>query len=998
MGGDVTRTLPIAAAKAAGAGPARTADLEAALAARVGGEVRFDGYSRHIFATDASMYAVEPLGVVFPRDRDDVVAVAETAREFGVPIVPRGGGTSLNGQTEGAGIVLDFSRHMDAIVHVDPETRVARVQPGLVQDDLNRAVAKHALLFAPDTSTSNRATLGGMIGNNSCGSRSARYGMTVDHVEELDVILSDASAARLRATTPDEIDRLAAGSSLEAQLYREIPRLAEGGADVIRAAMPRHWRRSGGYRLDRMLPESGPFDLSKLVVGSEGTLAITVEALVRLIPRPGAVAALVGHFDSVRAAIAAGPSAMECGAMAVELVDRIILNLARVSPVHRHLTGHLEGDPGAILWVEFYGDSPAEAGAAMDRLRERWAREGHGYAIVRAPTAREQKGFRELRKAGLGLLMNAGEGNERTLAFVEDTAIDPARLADFTDRVLAILDEHGLRAGIYGHVSAGTLHIRPFMDLTRPGEVERMRTVAEAMLELVMEFGGMNSSEHGDGLSRSEFNRRFFGEDFYALMLRVKKVFDPENRMNPGKKVEAPPMTDHLRDVETPEGPRLDTHFRFDFEDGMRGAANRCMRIGACRKSSGAGGTMCPSYMATRDEEHSTRGRANALVRALSEPNPGLAIADPRLHEVLDLCLECKACQTECPLSVDMATMKSEALAHYHAKHGVSLRTRLFGGARGLNRWGSAFAPLSNWPASVGPLRALLDRTVGIDRRRPLPRFRRDTLAKWFAGRRPSAPKSKGAAGAARTGPRGSVVFLADSFASFTEPEIGRAAIELLEAAGWEVTLATDVCCGRALISKGLLDKAKETQAHLARRLGPLARAGVPIVGTEPSCVLTLKDELVQLMDEEDPDARAIAREARLADDLIADALEDGSLRVREGSPLSGRHVLFHGHCHQKAASATAGSVRILEAIPGAKVEVLDAGCCGMAGSFGFEREHYDLSMKIGGLRLFPAVRGAPENGTIAATGVSCRQQIAHGTGRTADHPVVLLRSALYQD
>ena len=999
----MTRTLPVvprdaSALRTSGHRPGDTAELEAALAAKVGGETRFDGYSRHMFATDASMYAVEPLGVVFPRDRDDVVAALEVAREFGVALVPRGGGTSLNGQTEGAGIVLDFSRHMDALVQVDPEARVARVQPGLVQDDLNRAVAKHGLFFAPDTSTSNRATLGGMIGNNSCGSRSARYGMTIDHVEELDVVLSDASAARFRAAAPDEIGRLAAGTSLEASLYREIRPLVEGGADVIRAAMPRHWRRSGGYRLDRMLPEAGPFDLSKLVVGSEGTLAVTVEALVRLIPRPVAVAALVGHFESVRAAIAAGPSAMDCGAMAVELVDRMILNLARVSPIHRHLTEHLEGDPGAILWVEFYGESRVEAEAQMDWLRERWAREGHGYAIVRAPTAREQKGFRELRKAGLGLLMNAGEGRERSLAFVEDTAIDPARLADFADRAGLILDEHGLRAGIYGHVSAGTLHIRPFMDLTRPGEVERMRAVAEAMLELVMEFGGMNSSEHGDGFARSEFNRRFFGDDFYALMLRVKGAFDPENRLNPGKKVEAPAMTEHLREVDAPEGHRLETHFRFDFEDGMRGAANRCMRIGACRKSPGAGGTMCPSYMATRDEEHSTRGRANALVRALSEPYPGLALADPRLHEVLDLCLECKACQTECPLSVDMATLKSEALAHYHARHGVSLRTRIFGGVRTLNRIGSAFAPLSNWPGSIGPLRALLDGTIGIDRRRPLPRFRRDTLATWFTRRQRTSPQLPAAGGAVRDGPRGSVVFLADSFASFTEPEIGRAAIELLEAAGWEVTLATDVCCGRAMISKGLLDQARETQAHLARRLGPLARAGVPIVGTEPSCVLTLKDELPRLLEEDSLDAQAIAREARLADDLIADALEEGSLRVREGSPLSGRRILFHGHCHQKAASATLGSVRILEAIPGADVEVLDAGCCGMAGSFGFEREHYELSMKIGGLRLFPAVRGAPGNASIAATGVSCRQQIAHGTGRMAEHPLVLLRSAVAVD
>ncbi len=987
--------IPMAPASDVDVTIARSAELEADLSQAVQGEVRFDPYSRHLFATDASMYAIEPLGVVFPRDKDDVVAVVETAQRFSVPILPRGGGTSLAGQTEGRAIVLDFSRHMNEVLKVDPESRTAIVQPGLVQDDLNRAVASHGLLFAPDTSTGNRATIGGMIGNNSCGARSARYGMTIDHVDKLSVVLSDGSTALLQPIAPEDIQEQARKPTLEGALYREIPPLITKRADTIRSAIPSHWRRSGGYRLERMLPEAGPFSLANLVVGSEGTLAVTVEAKVRLVPRPGAIAALVGHFDTIAAAIEASPTAMDCGATTVELVDRMILDLARTSPVHGHLTGHLKGNPGAILWVEFYGDSASEAESGMERLRQQWEAEGHGYALVAAPTPREQKGFRELRKAGLGLLMAAGHGRERSLAFVEDTAVDPIRLPEFTQRFAGILDDYGLRAGFYGHASAGTLHVRPFMDLTRAGEVEKMRAVAEAVLGLVQEFGGMNSSEHGDGLARGEFNQRFFGDEFYEAMTEVKRIFDPENRLNPGKKVAGSAMTDHLREPALPKASPLSTHFQFDFEDGMRGAANRCMRIGACRKSAGAGGTMCPSYMATRDEEHSTRGRANALVKALSGSDPEKDLADPRLHEILDLCLECKACQTECPLSVDMAAMKSEVLAHYYAVHGVPLRTKVFAHARTLNKWGSTFSPFSNLPSSFGPFRFLLERAVGIDRRRPLPQFRRRNLSKWFSRRPVLRDAGVSRNGELRPGSRGPLIFFADSFSSYTEPEIGQAAIELLEAAGWEVTLVDDVCCGRALISKGLLEEARSAQAGLLKRLGPPARAGVPIVGCEPSCIFTLRDELLGLQPRHREDAEAVARQARLADEVLAESLEEGSIVPDPGSPISGRPILFHGHCHQKAAGAQQGSIRLLKGIPESRVEVLDAGCCGMAGSFGFEREHYDLSMKVGSLRLFPAVTAAESDVLVAATGVSCRQQIVHGTGRVAQHPITLLHSTV---
>jgi Fe-S oxidoreductase/FAD/FMN-containing dehydrogenase len=822
--------------------------------------------------------------------------------------------------------------------------------------------------------------------------------MTIDHVESLDVVLSDGSRARLEAVSPEQLSERARGFGLEASLYRDVSRLVETRAGAIRDGFPPHWRRSGGYRLDRMVPEAGPFDLSKLVTGSEGTLATVVEATVRLVPRPRAIAGLAGHFESVDAALGAVEAARECGAAAIELVDDAIVELARGSPVHGRLTQALVGRPGALLWVEFYADSPAEAAAAASKLETLWTRVSVGsgsgvpagenttavgsgaYAVVRAESGVQLGQFRELRKAGLALLTSAGVGRERSLAFVEDTAVDPARLQEYTRRFRGILERHGLRAGFYGHASAGCLHIRPFMDLGQPGRIDTLRAVATEVADLAAEFGGMNSSEHGDGLARAEFSRKLFGDELYECMREVKRLFDPHGRLNPGKKVDSPPMTENLRDPALPDAGPIRTHFAFG-ADGMRGVANRCARIGACRKSAGSGGTMCPSYMATRDEQHSTRGRANALVRALSTPDPVAALGDDRLHEILDLCLECKACRTECPLSVDMAALKAEFLAHYHDAHGVPVGTRLFGHARTMNRVGSALAPLSNL-AAAGPARWALERLAGIDRRRPLPRFRRDTVQKWFTRRRQGVS----------SGERGRVVFLADSFTSYTEPEVGRAAIELLEAAGYEVELAGDVCCGRALISKGLLRQARAEQARLLDRLAPAALEGTPIAGCEPSCVFTLTDELPGL--NSDPRAEAVARAATLADDLIVAAIDDGGLELVARPGLRGKRILLHTHCHQKAALATRSTVSLLERLPDADVVTLDAGCCGMAGSFGFESAHYDLSMRIGAMRLFPAVTAEPD-AIIAATGTSCRQQIGHGTGRVAVHPLVLIRHAL---
>ena len=901
------------------------------------GEVRDDAYTRHLFSTDASMYAIAPQVVVFPRDADDVAATVGLAARHGVPVTPRGAGTSLGGQAVGAGIVLDTSRHMDAILDVDGPR--ARVQPGVVQDDLNRAAAAVGLGFGPDTSTSDRATLGGMIGSNSAGAHSVRYGSTIDHVEELEVVLADGSRARFGPLDPGVQAQRAARDTLDGAIHRELPRIVDAHRAAIARDWPAHPRLAGGYRLDRLLDR---FDLARFVVGSEGTLAAITEATVGLVPVPRARMFAVGHFGSVPAAVAATGDALELGAAAVELIDRTIIEY-----------GGLDVDADALLYVTFFGDSDGEVRDRLGKLEAAWRAHGHGSRVTRAETAAEQAALTKVRKAGLGHLMAASEGMRRPQAFVEDTAVAPERLAEHLAGIQEILDRHGLRAGLYGHASVGCIHVRPYLDLTAAGGIQTLREVAEEVVAQVRALGGVNSSEHGDGRVRSPFNRAVFGNELYAAFRQVKRLFDPQGILNPGVMVDAAPLTEHLRDPALPAAPPLAT--RLHFEGGMRAAADRCQRIGACRKS--GAGAMCPSYMATREEEHATRGRANALVRALSQPDPHAALGDERLHEILDLCLECKACKSECPLSVDMASLKSEHLAHYQDVHGVPLRSRAFAAIRALNRLGAATAPVSNW------LAPLARRPLGLAPERPLPRFARPA--------RHAAPATA------------DVVLLADSFTTYTDPDLTRAAIALLEASGRRVRLESRGCCGRASISKGRLDAARAQAEAMVARLAPEAARGVPIVGVEPSCLLTLKEEYLALLPG-DPRAGVVAGQARLIEELLAGELPPRSLE---------RRVLFHGHCHQKALAGTAATLALLRSA-GAEVVELDAGCCGMAGSFGFEAEHYELSLKIGEDRLFPAVRAEPPDTLIAATGVSCRQQIEHGTGRRALHPVQIALQA----
>jgi FAD/FMN-containing dehydrogenase/Fe-S oxidoreductase len=950
-------------------------DLEAELRRDVEGDVRFDTYSRLLYSTDASMYQVEPIGVVIPRHSGDVQAVIEIANRQQVPLLPRGGGTSLTGQTVNRAVVLDFSRYMGKVLEVNAEEEWARVQPGVVQDELNHHVRPMDLLFGPDTSTSNRATLGGMIGNNSGGAHSIAYGLTIEHVLEISTILADGSRAVFGEVTPEVFRAKMQSPGLEGQIYREVARIRDQYRDEIAIRYPqKHWRRVCGYNLDELVRD-GPLNMARLIVGSEGTFLAVVEAKVRLVRRPKATALDVIHYRDIQEALESSQAILETGPYAVELTDKMILDLARGNIEQSKRMGFVQGDPAAILIVEYSGDTETEVKGKVEALEARRARERFGYASHLAYDAAGQQSIWKLRKAGLGLLLGT-RGESKPIAFIEDTAVDPKHLPEFVPRFREIMAKHGAQGAYYGHCSVGCLHIRPLINLKTERGLEQVRAMADEIFYLVLSFGGAISSEHGDGRARSPFLERVYGPAIFTAFRELKAAFDPRNLMNPGNIVASPGITEHLRYGTAYKTWEPTTLLDFSAQGGFAAAVEMCNGVGVCRKK--LEGTMCPSYMATRDEEHSTRGRANALRTVLSGKVPPSDLAGHRLFEVMDLCLECKGCKAECPSNVDMAKMKYEFLHHYYSVNGLPLRNRLFGRIARLSRLGSRLAPLSNWIARSLPNRLLMERLLGIDSRRPLPAFARETFTDWFDRRRPRLDA-----------PRGSVLLFHDTFVTYNTPEIGRAAVELLEAGGYRVELADKKCCGRPLISKGMLAEAKAHAEWNVERLHPWAARGVPIVGLEPSCLLTLRDETPELVRTEA--ARAVARSCFLLEEFLIRERQQGlTLPFRDGR----RRALLHGHCHQKALVGTVATVQVLQ-WAGFDVTEVDSGCCGMAGSFGFEKEHYDVSVTLGNRRLVPAVKAAPEDTEIVAPGISCRQQIAHLAERRAKHPAEVLRAAL---
>ncbi|MCH8076503.1 MAG: anaerobic glycerol-3-phosphate dehydrogenase subunit C [SAR324 cluster bacterium] len=953
-------------------------DLRMALS----GEVRFDKLTRQLYSTDASMYQIEPLGVVHPRHADDMRAVVEIARKHALPVLPRGGGTSLAGQCVGRAVMMDLATHMNHILELNLEEEWVRVEPGVVQDQLNSYLAPHGYAFGPDTSTSNRATLGGMTGNNSCGARSIIYGKTLDHVLEADVILSDGSRAIFGALDDSAREAKLRGEGLEGHIYREVLRIAEENRDEVAARFPKIMRRVSGYNLDEVLKE-GPLNLAKLLVGSEGTLAVWSGLKLRIVPLPTMKALLVVHFPDMISAVESDALILEHHPSAMELVDDTIISEAVKSPAFAGQTGFLEGSPGAIIVVEFYGESAAELTGKLDKLEAALKRNKMGYAHVRATTPGDQAQVWNLRKAGLGLLMGQ-RIDAKPLPFVEDTAVDPLKLPVFLKAFEKIVKKHGVRAGYYGHASVGCLHIRPFLDLKQPGEKERLMAIFEDVASLVEEHGGSISGEHGDGLARSWLIERLFGAKLAQAFKDVKTTFDPANIMNPGKIVDPQQPLENLR-WGKPIVNDPDTFLDFSPEGGFAFAVEMCNGNGNCRKLDV--GTMCPSYQVTRKDIDSTRGRANAFRALLQGDLPPGELYSPEMAEAMDLCLECKACKTECPSQVDMAKMKYEYLYQYQLKNGVPLRSRIFGNLDRLSRLGSALAPFSNWAMRTPPHRWLMS-MLGISPKRRMPPFRRRTFSRWFHRRNKANDSTQSQMPASQP----AVVLFHDTFVEHNVPELGRDAVAVLEAAGFEVILPDRKCCARPMISKGLLEKAREYAAHNVAILKPYAQAGLPIVGVEPSCILTLKEDYPSLLP--GPDTELVAGQVRTIDELLAELTEAGRLPYPNTEPPA-RSYLLHAHCHQKALVGTGPTLAVLRGIPGADVGEIPSGCCGMAGSFGYEKEHYDISQAIGEQRLFPAVRQAPADTQIVACGISCRQQIAHGTGRESRHLVEVVAEAL---
>lgn len=942
---------------------------------RIRGAVHFDPYSTLLYSTDASIYAIDPVGVILPKDQEDVRTAVAIAREHAVPILPRGAGTSLAGQAVGRALILDMSKHLHRILEVNHEEGWVRLQPGVVLDELNASLRPHALQFGPDVATSSRATIGGMIGNNSAGAHSILYGKTVDHLLELKVLLSSGEELTLGARSPQELNNLSKENGTEARITQAIQGILAANRAEILNRYPHILRRVSGYNLDELVKEV-PWNLAKLLAGSEGTLGVVLEAKVRLVPRPKWTALALLHFDDIQAACETAAELLPLGPAAIELLDKCILDLTRETLEYARQMTFVDGDPRALVLVELYGSSEMEIRDKEAQLTDLIKRRGLGYACRWAASVEEQQRVWQIRKAGLGLLLGM-KGERKPVAFVEDTAVAPEKLGSYLKEFRHIVAKHGTEAGIYGHASVGCLHLRPILNLKEEAEVERMRAIAEEVSTLVLEYGGAMSGEHGDGLARSQWIPKFFGPRLAEVFRQVKHAFDPENLMNPGKIVDAPAMTENLRygpDYRTLE---ISTVQSFRREGGFAAAVELCTGIGACRKR--LEGTMCPSYMATGDEEHSTRGRANALRLILSGKVPPEELGGRRLYETLDLCLECKGCKGECPSNVDMAKLKAEVLTKYYQRHGVPLRARFFAHLQIVGRWGSRLAPFSNWTHALPGIRWLLQFGLGIDRRRPLPKFVRPTLPQWY--RRRGSP----------LGNRGQVLLLTDTFMTYYSPDVGQAAIELLERLGYQVRLAEISCCGRPMISKGLL---REAQALARTNVGVLYRhmlEGVPLVGCEPSCLLTLRDEYRDLVNTEE--AEMVAAESYLLEEFILKRhpREELTSHFRE----TPKQVLLHGHCHQKALVGTQHLLELLNLIPLLEVRELNSGCCGMAGSFGYEEEHYDLSMAVGGLRLFPTLEATPPEVEIVAPGVSCRQQILHGTGRTAKHPVHILLEAM---
>jgi len=940
--------------------PATARPGDSALAQRlrreVDGEVLFDAASRGRYATDASIYQVEPLGVVVPRNDEAVRAAFAIAAEQGVPLLPRGAGSSQCGQTVGAALVLDSSKYLNRLLELDAPGRRAVVQPGLVLDAFNAQLRAHGLWFPVDVSTSAQATLGGMAGNNSCGSRSIAYGNMVHNVLAIDALTSDGRVRRFGPLDDDS------------ELTRKLRALYEREKGEIAARFPKVLRKVAGYNLDHLGPPHE--NAAHLLVGSEGTLAWSERLHLKLSRLPAHRVLGVCHFPKFHTAMDRTQHIVKLGPSAVELVDRTMIGLARdIGAFRATVDAVIRGDPDAILLVEFSGEDRAELLAKLQQLVQLMGDLGLPGSVVEVIEAKLQKDLWEVRKAGLNIMMSM-KGDGKPVSFIEDCAVPLEHLAEYTERLTQVFEKHGTRGTWYAHASVGTLHVRPILDMRRDGAA-KMRAIAEEACAMVKQYKGAYSGEHGDGLVRSEWIAPFFGPRLTACLGEIKSWLDPKGLMNPGKIVDPPRMDDARLFRFKPGYAARVPPSALDWGEwgGFDKAVEMCNNNGHCRKFDA--GTMCPSFRATGDEAHLTRGRANTLRLALSGQLG--ARPDAAVKEALDLCVSCKGCKRECPTGVDMARMKIEFQAQYRGRHRLTLRERAIAWLPRYAHGAARVAPLANLVSRwFGP-------ALGFARQRRLPAW----TSRFFVDR--VWPK------------RGSreVVVLVDTFNRYFEPENARAAVRVLEAAGYRVHVAQPeigerpLCCGRTFLSVGLVEEARREARRVLDALKPWLEHGVPILGLEPSCLYTLRDEYAVLL----PEARNLAGQVLMFEDFLAREADTGRLQL-ELRPL-GPQALLHGHCHQKAFGGMGAVQRVLGLIPDLKVSTVEASCCGMAGSFGYEAEHYEMSKKMGELDLLPAVRKAPGDALIVADGTSCRHQIADGSERRALHVARVLERAL---
>ena len=935
----------------------------------IDGEVLFDAASRGRYSTDASIYQVTPVGVVVPRSVDAAIAAMQIALEEGVAILPRGAGTSQCGQTVGEALVIDDSKYLNRVLELDLENRRAVVQPGVVLDTLNAQLRAKGVWYPVDVSTSAQATLGGMTGNNSCGSRSLMYGNMVDRVAAIDAWLPNGTRGRFDAAPAD---------ARIAEIQRKAAALYERERDEIVARTPGTARNVAGYNLSRLAPgTSGPANLASLLVGSEGTLAWFEKIHIDLAAIPKHKALGVAHFPRFYDAMDAAQHIVRLGPCAVELVDRTMLDLALGNPAFAPIIRKfVRGDPDAILLVEFAGEERDPQVAGVKRLAELMGDLGFQDAVVEILDPGQQTSLWNVRKAGLNIMMSM-KGDGKPVSFIEDCAVPLAHLAEYTSQLTEVFRKHGTTGTWYAHASVGCLHVRPVLNMKGDGAV-RMRAIAEEAAELVRRYKGAYSGEHGDGLVRSEWIAPFFGPRLTACLSEIKSWFDPRGLMNPGKIVDPPKQDDRSLFRYRP-GYRAQQPGALDWSawGSFAGAVEMCNNNGHCRKFDA--GTMCPSYRATGNERDLTRGRANTLRLAMSGQVEGEDYAGEAVREALELCVSCKGCKRECPTGVDMARMKIEFLAEYKKRHGFTRRDKLVAHLPRYAHVAARLQPITSLAMALPGARTLVEKMVGFDARRPLPRFRKA----WTDRRRGHD---------ARAAERRIVLF-ADTFNNHFEPEIVEAAVRVLAATGHEVIIASapdrrPLCCGRTYLTTGMVDEARNEARRTLDAMKPHLDAGIPVVGLEPSCLFTFRDEYAAMFPD-DATAAALAC-AQLLDEYLA--AEIGAGRIEAPWRKSAGTLKVHGHCHQKAFAAFDATLALLRSLPDTKVEAIESSCCGMAGSFG--HEHYEVSMKMGELALLPAVRAAT-NATIVASGTSCRQQVAHGAARAAKHPIVVLAEAL---